>query len=151
MKTLSNPGDLAEIKRRIHSLTPGDQRLWGSMTVSGMVCHLTDAFRLGTGETPAAAAKFGIVPAPVIKWVALHSPMKWPPGVKTIPEVEQGFGGTPPGDFASDMAALLDSLDRFMAHAGPWPRHSIFGPMTQADWMRWGYLHPDHHLRQFGR
>jgi Protein of unknown function (DUF1569) len=29
--------------------------------------------------------------------------------------------------------------------------HPIFGPMTAKDWMRWGYLHADHHLRQFGR
>jgi hypothetical protein len=27
----------------------------------------------------------------------------------------------------------------------------MFGPMTEKDWMRWGYLHADHHLRQFGR
>jgi hypothetical protein len=28
--------------------------------------------------------------------------------------------------------------------------HPIFGPMSKADWLRWGYLHMDHHLRQFG-
>ena len=26
-----------------------------------------------------------------------------------------------------------------------------WGKMTAGDWMRWGYLHADHHLRQFGR
>jgi hypothetical protein len=31
------------------------------------------------------------------------------------------------------------------------PAHPIFGRMTEAEWMRWGYLHTDHHLRQFGR
>ena len=30
-----------------------------------------------------------------------------------------------------------------------WPAHPIFGPMTLRAWMRWGYLHVDHHLRQF--
>ena len=29
--------------------------------------------------------------------------------------------------------------------------HPIFGAMSVKDWMRWGYLHADHHLRQFGR
>jgi hypothetical protein len=29
--------------------------------------------------------------------------------------------------------------------------HPMFGGMTAKDWMRWGYLHADHHLRQFGR
>ena len=41
--------------------------------------------------------------------------------------------------------------DRFAACVGPWPRHPIFLDLTQTQWMRWGYLHADHHLRQFGR
>lgn len=28
--------------------------------------------------------------------------------------------------------------------------HSMFGVMTPADWLIWGYPHTDHHLRQFG-
>ena len=32
----------------------------------------------------------------------------------------------------------------------PWPRHPIFGRMSQRAWLRWAYLHMDHHLRQFG-
>jgi hypothetical protein len=28
--------------------------------------------------------------------------------------------------------------------------HPIFGAMSAGDWLRWGYLHMDHHLRQFG-
>jgi hypothetical protein len=32
-----------------------------------------------------------------------------------------------------------------------WPPHPLFGPMSRAAWLRWGYLHLDHHLRQFGR
>jgi hypothetical protein len=31
-----------------------------------------------------------------------------------------------------------------------WPTHPIFGRMSEAAWMRWAYLHTDHHLRQFG-
>jgi hypothetical protein len=27
----------------------------------------------------------------------------------------------------------------------------MFGAMTRGDWLRWGWLHMDHHLRQFGR
>jgi hypothetical protein len=29
-------------------------------------------------------------------------------------------------------------------------RHPIFGELTEREWMRWGYLHTDHHFRQFG-
>jgi hypothetical protein len=28
--------------------------------------------------------------------------------------------------------------------------HPLFGRMSDADWLRWAYLHADHHLRQFG-
>ncbi|HEV2663419.1 MAG TPA: DUF1569 domain-containing protein [Blastocatellia bacterium] len=28
--------------------------------------------------------------------------------------------------------------------------HPYFGAMSESQWMRWGYLHCDHHLRQFG-
>jgi hypothetical protein len=31
-----------------------------------------------------------------------------------------------------------------------WGRHPLFAEMSERDWMRWGYLHVDHHLRQFG-
>jgi len=31
-----------------------------------------------------------------------------------------------------------------------WPSHPILGGMSDAAWLRWGYLHMDHHLRQFG-
>ena len=151
MKTLSNRQDFDSIRSRIESLTADDQRLWGSMTVGGMVCHLSDAFKVAAGEKPTAKSWFGVIPGPVMKWMALRAPVKWPPGVKTIPEVEQGVGGTPPAEFATDLSILLDSLETFMAHSGKWPRHAIFGAMTASDWMRWGFLHADHHLRQFGR
>ena len=29
-------------------------------------------------------------------------------------------------------------------------RHPFFGAMSPNQWLRWGYLHTDHHLRQFG-
>jgi hypothetical protein len=28
-------------------------------------------------------------------------------------------------------------------------QHPIFGPMSRSAWLRWAYLHMDHHLRQF--
>ena len=31
-----------------------------------------------------------------------------------------------------------------------WADHPFFGAMSVEQWMRWGYLHADHHLRQFG-
>jgi Protein of unknown function (DUF1569) len=42
-------------------------------------------------------------------------------------------------------------MERFaQPSAAERPAHPIFGRMTEEEWMRWGYLHVDHHLRQFG-
>jgi hypothetical protein len=69
-----------------------------------------------------------------------------------VPEVDQAIAGTSPTDFAADVAEL-EALMMVVATRGSaavWPTHPFFGRMSEADWLRWGYLHLDHHLRQFG-
>jgi hypothetical protein len=50
------------------------------------------------------------------------------------------------------MRTLLAVIDRFTAQprAFQFRPHPMFREMSEKDWMRWGYLHTDHHLRQFG-
>jgi len=103
------------------------------------------------GEKPVSSAS-GFFQTTLMKWAALRLPMKWPQGTPTRPEVEQGVGGTVPGEFERDRAELREVFARFCETAGDIPvAHPIFGPMTEWEWLRWGYLHADHHLRQFGR
>jgi hypothetical protein len=47
-------------------------------------------------------------------------------------------------------ADQAEILGRLRALRPDRPAHPIFGPMSEAAWLRWGYLHADHHLRQFG-
>jgi hypothetical protein len=70
----------------------------------------------------------------------------------TSPEIDQEKDGTAPGDFAADLARVEALLDRVTAPTSILDRqaHPYFGRMSHADWLRWGYLHLDHHLRQFG-
>jgi hypothetical protein len=136
---------------RIAALTSAGQPLWGHMSVGGMVCHCADAFEVALGERTATASyQFQFEPA-VLKQLSLTSPSNWPHGVPTSPEIKQGAGGTPPGQFEDDIGRLLTVLHRFVDHPGPHPEHPYFGPMTADEWLRWGFLHIDHHLRQFGR
>jgi hypothetical protein len=152
MKTLANPTDLATLRSRIDTLTPLDARRWGSMTAAQMVCHLADSFNVPLGERMVTRPlKRPPVPRPLYKWLALNFPRKWPEGVPTPPEIDQQIAGTPPAVFAGDRVLLLMRLDAFRRHTGPWSPHPIFGAMTTPEWMRWGYLHTDHHLRQFRR
>ena len=52
---------------------------------------------------------------------------------------------------ASLMEQLLDTIERFAGHTPNTNDHPMFGRMDTRNWMRWGYLHADHHVRQFGR
>ena len=155
-KTLSNPADKQKIVERLQKIQPSSDRLWGRMTTHSMICHLADSFRVTIGEKPSKTARILVTPIPVpswfVKWVALDLPLAWPHGVKTRPEVDQEQGGTAPADFETDVRDLLRLLDRFTRHPRDfeWQAHPIFGAMGDADWMRWSYLHTDHHLRQFG-
>lgn len=121
------------------------------MSVHQMVCHLCDSYRAALGEKAVSPAT-RLFPRTIMKWVALQLPVNWPKGVKTRPEVEQGISGTPPVEFERDRAMLIVVFDRFCEpSANLAPAHPFFGPMSRQDWLRWGYLHADHHLRQFGR
>jgi hypothetical protein len=150
MKTLANEQDLAEIQRRLKTVGPASTRRWGRMTAHQMVCHLSDSFLAVTGRKHMSMAT-GPLQRTVIKWVALYAPLPWPPGYPTRPEIDQAIGGTRPSDFAADMALLETLLFEFTTDPTAldgW-RHAIFGPMSTSDWLRWAYLHMDHHLRQF--
>jgi hypothetical protein len=121
------------------------------MSVHQMVCHLADAYRVPLAERTASPAT-GIVQRTVIKWAALWVPVKWMKGFPTRPEMEQGKGGTIPVEFERDKAALLSLVQRFCDDLPPrCAPHPVFGDMNTHEWLRWGYLHADHHLRQFGR
>ena len=83
----------------------------------------------------------------------LYLPFHWPHGVPTRPEFDQIDGsGTPPAEFSVDLRSLLAAIEKFTAQprAFAFRTHPMFGDMSERDWMRWGYLHADHHLRQFG-
>jgi hypothetical protein len=87
------------------------------------------------------------------QWIALYLPVPWPAGtLKTRPEVDQEVAGTRPGDFAADVAALEALVEILAARTVcvDGHPHPVFGRMSEAAWLRWGYLHMDHHLRQFG-
>ncbi len=147
-KTLANARDREEIERRFVALTSDSMRRWGSMSVGGMLCHVDDSYQVVMGERPFSCTKLAI-PRGMAKFFALRSPMRWPRNLKTGDSVRQGGGGTPAAEFTRDRAHLLETLNRFCACSTLIAVHPFFGNMSSADWMRWGYLHADHHLRQF--
>jgi Protein of unknown function (DUF1569) len=153
MKSLSDPLCYQELRKRLAMVRPDTPRCWGKMNAPQMICHLNDSFLGVMGEKSMEVPR-GLTIWPVLKYVALYAPARWPQGVPTRPEFDQLAGdGTPPAQFDADVSCLLATFDRFSCR----PRdfqfrpHPMFKKMSEAQWMRWGYLHVDHHLRQFGQ
>jgi len=151
-KSLTQPACKAEIVTRIGGVQVDSARRWGIMTAPQMICHLSDSYLGVMGGKFISPAS----PNPakgLIKWIALYAPLHWPKGVRTRPEIDQTIGGTAPAEFETDKRRLLELVERFSRRPRDFAlqSHPIFGAMSESDWMRWGYLHADHHLRQFGQ
>jgi hypothetical protein len=151
MRSLTNPSDKSAIILRLKTIRQDSPRQWGRMSSHQMICHLGDALRVAIGEKPSRLAP-NLINQTMIKWIALRAPLQWPKGFQTPPEVNQeGDACTRPLDFQQDLTQLLGLIEHFTS-----PRrdfrlqpHPIFGRLSEWEWFRWGYLHMDHHLRQF--
>lgn len=149
MPTISNPAILAKLCARLEALRPETPRRWGAMTAGEMVCHVADAHASvmdPNSQRPAPRRR------PVMKWLALYSPLDWPKGFKSPARIDQQKGGTKPTTFEADRQRAIATL-RSLATAPPeaWPpNHAVFGTLTAEDWRVWAFRHTDHHLRQFG-
>ncbi|HET9250719.1 MAG TPA: DUF1569 domain-containing protein [Candidatus Eisenbacteria bacterium] len=121
------------------------------MSPHQMVCHMIDSTRVALGELKVSRVDT-LVNRTLVKWIALRVPVPWPSGIRTRPEIDQVLGGgTRPAGFAHDVARLEELTNRFAGERDFTGRaHPIFGAMSREEWHRWGYLHLDHHLRQFG-
>jgi hypothetical protein len=150
MKTLGQTRYRQEISDRLGFVRVDSQRRWGKMNAHQMICHLCDSFRGVTGEK-ALHSRAGAFRG-LMKWGALYVPLKWPRGFQTMPEMDQDIGGTRPVEFEADVRELRRVMGRFTRQPRDftWRPHPIFGAMADQEWMRWAYLHMDHHLRQFG-
>jgi Protein of unknown function (DUF1569) len=151
MKTLARARDKAEILTRLKTVGPESSRRWGRMSAPQMVCHLSDGFRMCLGQKEVHPTKSWLGHT-IVKPVALYLPIPWVHGILTSPEIDQECEGTKPADFAEDVKELEILMDvvttpplRFNGRS-----HPLFGAMSDTDWLRWGYLHTNHHLRQFG-
>ncbi len=150
MHSLVNVDDLESLRARLVALCAEDAHQWGSMNAAEAVCHLRGAFLVAMGEIPSEPAHTPI-PASMLKAIALWAPMPWKQNFETIPPLKRGGAGMAMTDFAQDLRGVLEAMDRFRQPEQRRVDHSFFGAMSYTDWMRWGYLHTDHHLRQFGR
>jgi hypothetical protein len=149
MKSLSSVEVLSEIRLRLRSVRVDDRPRWGKMTAKRMVRHLICSYEVALGERVVDPMEW---PVPVLMtWIALRSGLRWPKNLQTTPELKRAIAENSEVEFNVLLRAVIESMEAVARGPQYAPSHPMFGPMTPEDWMRWGYLHADHHLRQFGR
>jgi len=150
MSRLDHPGVLERFDERLATLGPDTPRLWGTMTSHEMLCHLSDSFRGMLRERPTSKAPSSALQRQLVRFIALHTPVPWPKGVPTRPEVNPHDQGTRPAVFEADRADMRELMHRFAGPGSAYAEHPMFGALSRDEWMIWGYRHLDHHFRQFG-
>lgn len=148
--SLATPDAVERLIGRLQRLTFDTPRRWGSMTPHEMLCHLADSFSSMMGERDISMVAATPFKRHLMRLLALRTPLPWPKGIPTRPEVDPKRTGTKPQAFEADRQHLIQLLRRFAADDARYAQHPMFGAMDRADWLRWAYRHTDHHLRQFG-
>lgn len=149
MRNISDAVVLEDLVSRLRRLAPTQPGLWGTMKAQQMALHVGDACAAVLKQRAFAATPRG-GPAGLIRFIVLYVLPRMPRGVKGGANPAAAI--VEPAAFAQDLERAVTLLQQLATEApdGLADRHPIFGPMTRADWMRWAFLHTDHHLRQFG-
>ena len=149
MRAISDPAVLEDLVSRLRRLAPTQPGLWGSMKAQQMALHVGDATAAVLKQRAFAARPRG-GPAGLRRSLLLYLLPRMPRGIKT--GADPAGAAVEPAAFPEDLERAVSLLQQ-LAAAEPdalVDRHPILGPMTRAQWMRWAFLHTDHHLRQFG-
>lgn len=132
-------------------MSPNDAARWGRMNPHQMLRHLADSMRVPLDEIVVSDAEVHQLQRTVLKWAALYAPLKWRKNFPTRPEIDQCRLNARLDDFEADRQKTIGLTARLCEAGLEGKRHPYFGAMARTEWLRWGWLHADHHLRQFGR
>jgi hypothetical protein len=149
-KNIQNEISYASLVKRINNLSPESNRLFGTMTIEQMQCHLSDQLRLALNQKP-ILTKSNLYFKTIYKWTAIYLMREMPKNLNTIKEQKQGEGnaGTTPTGFESDKNTLLQLLSEFRNKKTDLHPHPLLGKLTANEWGKLIYVHIDYHLKQF--
>lgn len=147
MKSLWQEATRHELLARARRLSPEHRPRWGQLTVDRMLAHLVDAFGMGMGEIEVPRRRIPLLgswPFNVLFIRLVGMPKNAPTAREIITR--------PPLSIDAELAQLEAAMDRFAAQRerADWPAHPVFGKLSRGSWGELGYVHTDHHLRQFG-
>ena len=149
MRSLASEKILVETCSRMRRVSQDDRPLWGKMSAIQMVEHLSCSYDVALGDLEVTP-----IPGPppwFLKLMALRSGIRWPKSTPTTPELLAILAQEPSAPFSDLVEQAIVKMESLAHGARCRSSHPMFGSMSASDWKRWGYLHADHHLRQFGR
>jgi hypothetical protein len=138
-----------DINTRLDKLTPDTKAKWGRMTVTQMLTHMNDAFKLALGMKPGKDKSnlFYKLAFPL-----LVNGLRWfPRGSGSPEEIRQGGGGSNPRDFYTELEFVKKMIDIFNEREEEKLKpHPLFGKLSKQQWRDLMVVHLNHHLKQFG-
>ena len=135
--------------RRINSLQPESQPLWGKMSVDQMLAHCNVTYEFvytNKHPKPNRIKKF-FIQTFVKKIVVGEQP--YAKNTRTAPE----FIMSNRKDFDHEKKRLIEYISKTQAHGKDYfdgKESHAMGNLTWQEWNNMFYKHLDHHLQQFG-
>lgn len=149
MKSLFETETLTEIEQRILSLTPNNQKKWGTMQVSQMLKHCQVPLEIAMGKR-LPKEKVGFFKKAILK-LFKSSLYNDKPLKRNLPTGKDFFINEAE-DFNREREKLLAIAKAFhkLKNKTDWNPHPFFGKLSKEQWGKSQYKHLDHHLKQFG-
>ena len=148
IKNLFDTTAFNEIRERINKLTPGAERNWGKMSVSQMLAHCKEAFKVPLSDKSMPRMFIGRL----LGWMAkskLYNDKPWGRNLPTAPN----FLIKDERNFEEEKKQLLELINSFHSkgagNVGKYP-HPFFGQLNSDQWGISMWKHLDHHVKQFG-
>jgi len=146
-KTVFSEAGREALLIRVAAIQTGTKPRWGKMNAVRMLRHITAQLEIALGELTCAPIP-GPFANPVVRWIAIDSPLPWPKGAPTAPELIN----LPTAGVEEEQTRFRNKLAKVAARGpnGGFSPHPAFGKLSTAQWGRLMWRHVDHHLRQFG-
>lgn len=142
-----DPSVRASFTHRAQKLSPESRARWGKFSVSGMMAHLNDSYRMVLGELIVPSKNLPLRYTPIKQLVIYALP--FPRSAPTAPQLLERCDAA---SFADEQQLLLRMLDRLGAvkPGDQLQEHPAFGVLSHHTYGVQVARHTDHHLKQFG-
>jgi len=148
MNDLFNPDEVEALIKRIDSLTPDANAVWGKMNAAQALAHCVPPLEIAIGDRSMKRGWIGIL----FGGMARKKLLKETPFDRNMPTAPS-FKVTDSRDLAREKERVTSLVKRFTeaGRAGLEGKiHPFFGALTPEEWSHLQWKHLDHHLRQFG-